>query len=517
MSGAKVRLSRRRMLKLVGIGAGAVALGACGATPAAPTATSAPEIQPTNTPVPAAVEEPTATSAPAETIPATPTPAAEVITDVVADTVEAGQAAYGGGYEPKHAQTEVALLVWGIPGDETDPWVRAMRSGVRRFGEAYPEIKVTWEPIAWTDLSTKVNAAVAAKQGPDILFEADKEGEYPRNRVVRPITEEVLPADFIAKHRFYEVRPLDDGYLYWVHCAVMAPHLFANKALLDEAGVSVADVPATWNEFCVFAQELTKFENDQMVQAGFGINGYASLMWDDLMYQQKAHIYSPKKSFVNTPESVNAWQFILDIYDQYKINDRNFLDYQEGFGTGKAAFMYCWTWITFSLEANYPDVEWVPVMIPTFTGEGPYARFDYDGPGWMVTTLAEGDRLPAAWELFKFHVHDYQYLVERSHSTGMMLSSEPHPNYDKMFAEVQEIEDPSQEQRRMQSLAVLAKQFEGGMVFPGEFTDPFYRMLNGMHDGIVLNDRPIAEVLADYEQQFDEILATTNFWITPEA
>jgi ABC-type glycerol-3-phosphate transport system substrate-binding protein len=236
-----------------------------------------------------------------------------------------------------------------------------------------------------------------------------------------------------------------------------------------------------------------------------------------MMYQQGAHVYTPTKSNINSEESAFAWQTLVDFYDNFRINDRSFLNFDEGFGTGKAAIAQVWTWFGSTLEANYPEVDWAPVTYPTFTGNGPYGRFDYDGPAWMVTTLAKDDKQLAAIELLKFHSHEYQFLVERSHTTGLVLVTEPHPDYEKLFTEVEAKESPSQEDRRTQALAVLSRQFAGGMVFPGEVAAPFDDMWHQMEDAILYNQRPIAEVLAEYETQYDEMLANTNFWITPEA
>jgi hypothetical protein len=55
------------------------------------------------------------------------------------------------------------------------------------------------------------------------------------------------------------------------------------------------------------------------------------------------------------------------------------------------------------------------------------------------------------------------------------------------------------------------------MVFPGEVAAPFDDMWHKMEDAILYNQRPIKEVLAEYEKEYDELLANTNFWITPEA
>jgi len=97
------------------------------------------------------------------------------------------------------------------------------------------------------------------------------------------------------------------------------------------------------------------------------------------------------------------------------------------------------------------------------------------------------------------------------------LVTEPHPDYDKLFAAVASIEKPTQEERRSQSLAVLAKQFAGGMVFPGEVGAPFDQLWTKMQDAIIVNKRPIKEALAEYEKEYDQVLKDTKFWVTPEA
>jgi ABC-type glycerol-3-phosphate transport system substrate-binding protein len=493
---AKKDISRRDALKIMGATAGGLALASCAPAAATPAPTEAPAL-PTLPPQ------------------ASPTPGAEMATGATAADYASGQAAYGW-YQEWHPSSTVNLLLWGPPGPDGDPWIKSLKDALGRFQGKYPEIKVTFEPFVWDDLDTKMNAAVAAKKGPDVVFEADREAQFPRNKAVIPI-DDVLDPAYIKKHKFYEVRPLADGHLYWVHNSIMGPILYVNNKILAEKGVKAADVPTTWEEFGKFCQQFTKFEGDQMVQAGFSINNYQRYIWNDMMYQQGAKCYKdPKTANIDCKESENAWQMIVDFYDKYKIIDRGFLAFDQGFGTGKAAIAQVWTWFGSTLEGNYPDIDWAPAMYPTFSGKGPYGRFDYDGPSWMVTTMAQGDNQKAAIELFKFSTHEYQYLVERSHTTGLVLVTEPHPDYQKMFDDVAAVANPSQEQRRTQSLAVLSKQFAGGMVFPGEVAAPFDQLWLKMSDAIILNKTPIKEALADYQKQYNDLLSNTNFWITPE-
>ena len=497
MAMSNKKLTRRDMLKLVGFGASGAALALSGCTPATPVA-------PTSTPLP------TVTPAP------TPTAVKELTVGNTVATIEEGQKAYGW-YTEWHPTSPVELKVWSGTGPDSDPWQIATKGMIDRFSKKYPEIKVTVEQIAGNDLDAKVSAALTSKDGPDLILENDREGQFARDKVIRPIPEEVLPLSYIKDHHFYEVRPLEDGLLYWIHSGIMGPILYCNKALLAEKGLKPSDTPTDWQGFGKFCQQLTKVEGGQMTQAGFGFNNYARYIWNDMLYQQKVHCYNQTKSFIDTPESINAWQMLVDFYDKYKINDRAFLAFDEGFGKGKSAYSQVWTWFGSTLEANYPDIDWAPVTYPTFTGQGPYGRHDYDGVGFMVTTFANGDKEKAAWEFFKYESHEYQWLVEKCNAGGLTVSTWPHPDYSKQFDDVAKIDKPSQEQRRLQSYAVLSKQFDGGMTFPGEVAAPFDNMWQKMEEAILKNNKPIKEVVADYQKQYDEMLKQTHFWITPEA
>ena len=142
---------------------------------------------------------------------------------------------------------------------------------------------------------------------------------------------------------------------------------------------------------------------------------------------------------------------------------------------------------------------------------------DYDGHGWMVTTFAQGEKEKAAWEFVKFNYHTYQDMVDHTHANGMVLVTTPHPDYSEIFENIAQIDKPTQAERRMQSLAVLSMQLDGGMVFPGEVAGPFQDMWQKMEEAILYNKEPIKATLVEYKKLYEQMLAQTNFWVTPEA
>ncbi len=503
----KNRISRRSMLKFMGLGtAGAAAIlsGCAPSTPPPPTSTPIPTVTPAPTPTPGV---------------------ANVTVGQIAKTIAEGQTMMGS-YTEYHPTSAITIQVFTANGPDTDPMVIANNAVIDRFEKKYPEIHVDRQqiPADAPTLDAKISTWLTSGNGPDLLPDWDREAQYPRDKVTLPIPEEVLPLAWVQQHKMFEVRPLADGLLYAVESGVYGPVLFVNNALLAAKGYKASDTPTKWEDFAKFCQELTISDGGKVSQVGFGFNGYARYMWDDMIYQQKGHVYNQTQAFFDSPESENAWQMIVDFYDKYKINDRNFLAFDEGFGKQKAVFAPIWTWFINTMEANYPDVDYTTVPYPTFTGQPPYGRVDYDTVAyWMVTTFnKDPNRQKAAWEFYKFCMHDYQWIVDRYHKTGLAIYMEPHPDYATLFAGVkaklQAGTKLTQEDRKIQAIGTMFTEYQGGMVFPGEVASPFDAdNWQKLEEAILVTKTPIKDACAQYNKSFDDMLSKTHFWITPQA
>ncbi|MCP4543217.1 MAG: extracellular solute-binding protein [Chloroflexi bacterium] len=421
-----------------------------------------------------------------------------------------------GWYEEWHPSSPIELLAWGNFA-EGSPMGQALLDRFRRFEARYPNIKIKTEDVPGEEQRTKVHAAWVSKEGPDLTYDFDQQADHARAGIIPSISNDVMPSSWLDEHDFYSVRPLDDGKPYALMTGAMGPIMYYNKDIFDEAGYTGQDIPTTWDEFARFAKELTVWDGDTMVQAGFAFNEYARYIWIDMIYQQGGHVHNMEQALFNSPEGEQAWQTLLDFYDTHKINSREFLIWDEAFGTGKAAVAQNWTWFGDHLTHNYPTVNWRPAFYPTFTGSAPYGRIALDGPGFMVTNLAEGDRLKAAWEFFKFQCYEYQGLDEYFSTMGDVLYITPHPDYAELAAAAANAAEPTFNDLASMQLSILRQQIDAGMVFPGEISAPHDDMWTKIEDAIVFEGRPIKEVLDQYEELYTDMLQKTDFWVTSDA
>lgn len=204
MTGA---ISRRQMLRLLGAGAGAVALAACAAPPAS---------------------APAAPAAPAEG--ATAAPAAPA------------------------ASGKTKVVWWDIA--ESDPNKTIFDNIVKEFNDTHPNIEVERQFIQNDPFKTKLAAAMQAGTPPD-LFQSWGGGvlkEYIDAGLVQDISEELKKDGWGDS---FKKAALDvytfDGKTYAVPFNMGMVGFWYNKDLFQKAGV---EVPKTWMEFLDVVKKL---------------------------------------------------------------------------------------------------------------------------------------------------------------------------------------------------------------------------------------------------------------------
>jgi sn-glycerol 3-phosphate transport system substrate-binding protein len=223
-------ISRRKLLKGMGIGAGALALAAC----AVPQATQAPAAP--------ASGEPTAAPAPT-TAPASSGP--------------------------------VEIIYWGFSG----ALGKTEEELINMWNEKQSEVKVTPQVQGnYEETAQKLTAALAAQQGPDMVLLSDVWWfKFYRARALMPLNDlikeqQIDTSDFVDSLWNEGVRK---DVQYWIPFARSTPIFYYNADMLEAAGLPVRG-PETWDEMREWAPKLVKKEGDTMKVAAFAHPGAAS-------------------------------------------------------------------------------------------------------------------------------------------------------------------------------------------------------------------------------------------------
>ncbi len=150
------------------------------------------------------------------------------------------------------AQTE--LMLWHM--EQPPHLVARVQELLDAFNAAHPDIVVKQEPQNWGEIYAKAPAALAAGNGPDMLFAIPD---------FAPILKEIgavqdvsaFVKDLDAKHDFVDSAVGSysyDGGVWAVPLYNMAMSLWYRKSAFEKAGVAV---PTTWSEWKAATEKLT--------------------------------------------------------------------------------------------------------------------------------------------------------------------------------------------------------------------------------------------------------------------
>lgn len=148
------------------------------------------------------------------------------------------------------------LTMWCIA-VESDSNRHAYETAIADFQKAHPEINLKWEATQNQDYKTKIKAAVAANELPDIFFTwgcgflkefVDAGRVYCLDNAYADYSSQ-LPDKMLVNHTF-------DGKRYAVPTNYNAVAMFANTDLLKKAGFD--KVPSTYDELMACCDALVK-------------------------------------------------------------------------------------------------------------------------------------------------------------------------------------------------------------------------------------------------------------------
>ena len=322
----------------------------------------------------------------------------------------------GGKKEEKQADPnkKVEITYWDFPQFTKDKEFKKTEDFdaalIKAFEAKYPNIKVNYQKIEFTDGPAKIETAIQSKTAPDVIYDAP-------GRVIAWAAKDLLvPLDDVDKSKLNEAAVKASSYKdkLYMYPQGVAPFLMGvNKDLTDKLGVTDL-LPLNKQDRSWTVEEYEKFlkavkQKDSSItpalfytksQAGdqgpraFVANLYNSWITDDAI----------SKYTINDVNGVKGLEWVKKAYDDGLLGQGVALeakDALEAFKSGRAA-----TTILFSPGIAASHASGFNYKFLPFPNNGGKAKYDYLVAGPAIFDNGDADKAAAAKKFVDFMVND---------------------------------------------------------------------------------------------------------------
>ena len=213
------------------------------------------------------------------------------------------------------AAEEVTITLWH---GWTGAWTHVIDEVIEMFEEAHPGIKVNALVVPYDERDTKLMAAIAAGDPPDIIYTMGNVISYAARGAIIPI-DELMTEDELREYKEYQY-PLWTaneyaGHLWSFHGFVDVMGLYYNKNHFREVGLDPDSPPTDIATLDLYAEKLTKYNQARQIErAGF--------LPDDLY--QWANVFGGQwldgeEITANHPKNVEAAEWIASYSKKYDV------------------------------------------------------------------------------------------------------------------------------------------------------------------------------------------------------
>lgn len=229
-----------------------------------------------------------------------------------------------------------------------------------------PGIKAEFRPLTWQNNYAEIDTAIAAGDAPDVMSLGRPSAlKYAAAGALLDIDQRVR--NWAIYDDFYPYVWTDSTNMEGEIVSIPAwldvkPYVY-NKRLFREAGLDPNNFPDTWEELLDAAVALTKYDDKgNVIQAGMSLafDDFISLnqRYMNFLWQNGGSLLDPndwKKSAMNSPQAVEALEFLVDLYNKYEIDNYapwGAADMYQKFANGEAGIFVAATFGIRDIIAN---------------------------------------------------------------------------------------------------------------------------------------------------------------------
>jgi len=488
------RISRREMLKGLGLTMGGAVLASC-----------APKV----------VKETVIVEKPVE----------KVVKETVVVQPTGQKNSYG--YVEWHPEKTVEVEFWAHNINDSDGPGAQDRRTIESFQSMYPEIKIYANPTGWggtTEPLDKVAAAFAAGTGtPDVFIMHGRPDICVGSEWALPVTEDMMPVEDRKRLGYKELHSLStkgDDCVTELLSLIMGSLLFYNATILEEAGVGPDDLGDYIEDAIPVFKELAQVEADGTVMR-LGFTTHTALEWASWVIQAGGTWFnteSQKFEWKDDEGHKYAAQLYRDLFQKHKVSSVNIDWFGTSYCNEEAVTAQAWSWFGRWNNGNCPDGDYrtrAPLRMKPAQLRG-FRGLEYS-VGLAVATGIEDPLVErAAIEFWKYTYYNTfnQADLGRENTSAVLLANAP--DYSAGMADVSGTGSLPKGQRVAELLYNLSEDQKA----PGEWVDVGMTLRNmestvtPMLDAIAASDRPIEDILqegqAAMQADWDE-----NHWYHP--
>ncbi len=279
--------------------------------------------------------------------------------------------------------TELVHWSWYSASDNTD-WSKL----IDNFNEAHKGkgVQIRHEFVPDDTYGTKLLAAAATGNAPDFgTAQNGRTAQWAKQGVTVAMEGPLKQAGLDLSD--FDRRSLQVctyyGSLHMLPMDVSTMAVLLNVPYARAAGLDVSKPPQTAADLIEWAQKMTVRQGDTITRSGWMMTGSGALplvIWNVVAYQMGFRRASPdlKKAGLNPTAGVLAAQWVLDMFDKYKVSTRSIADSDRyrAFGAGAAAMFFTGPWAI----RGYADAKlnFISFPIPKI-GDNRSSYYEVDG------------------------------------------------------------------------------------------------------------------------------------------
>jgi ABC-type glycerol-3-phosphate transport system substrate-binding protein len=251
-----------------------------------------------------------------------------------------------------HAATPIELTHWSwLSASDGEVWAQV----IKNFNDANKDIQLKLELVPDDQYDTKVLAAAASGQAPDFGWgTAGLRAQWAQDGVVVPLDDLAKQSgldlgdfsEFSLKSSRY---PKYDNKLFMIPMDLMSLQPEVNLDHVKEAGLDPEKFPTDGDTLIEWAKAMTKREGDKVTRSGIMMTGSGvqpTVTWGIVSQQMGFRRASDdlKTAAVNPEAGKAAMQWVLDLFDKYKVSTRDVTNRYKAFGTGQGSIFWTGPW-----------------------------------------------------------------------------------------------------------------------------------------------------------------------------